>query len=132
MYLPKAFEFQTVNAIKVDYYTLLANNNCFAVVCEDGKGISIVNFYYEKLERLLKENIINWPVKISILDGDFGVINDSRIPEDEYNIRFCEVCCPMDLLPIQQKLRRFREVEKGITTYSQMKNGRVVQKTILE
>jgi hypothetical protein len=104
---------QEKDAVKITFCTLVSTNNCFGVETSDKKGYRIVNFYYETLEELLKNKTIKWPVKIKTIGEHTAVISDPRIPDDCYRTEFCEVCCPSDLLPLQQKLRREREIARG-------------------
>lgn len=104
---------QEKDAVKITSQTLVANNNCFSVETSDKKGYRIVNFYVEKLEELLKNKTVKWPVKIKTIGEHTAVISDSRIPNDCYRTDFCETCCPRDLLPLPQQLRREREIARG-------------------
>lgn len=104
---------QEKDAVKITFQTLVARNNCFGVETSDKKGYRIVNFYVEKLEELLKNKTVKWPVKIKTIGERTAVISDSRIPNDCYRTDFCETCCPRDLLPLPQQLRREREIARG-------------------
>ena len=104
---------QEKDAVAITTVTLVARNNCFGVRTSDKEGYRIVNFYHETLEELLKNKTVTWPIKIKIIGGHTAVINDPRIPNDCYRTDFCETCCPFDLLPVQQQLRRERAIARG-------------------
>jgi|GEM_PF-6565017 hypothetical protein len=116
-YIPEPFDFEILEATDIESTTLVGFNNCFSVQLSNGGCANIVNFYLETLEELLKEGVVVWPIKVSILGGKTGVINDARIPDDKYNDRFCEVCCPIDLLPVNQRLTKSRAIQCGKVSY---------------
>jgi hypothetical protein len=126
-FVPEPYQFQMDEAVGVVSCTTLGAGNCFAVRTEDGKHYDVVNFYLDDnffdkkkgLETLLKEGCLTWPVKIAILAGRTAVINDERIPDEHYRSRFCEVCCPPDLLPVHQRLAKARAIAKGTTSFIQ-------------
>ena len=88
------------------------HGNCFGMVANN-KSYQIVNFYYENLEKLLEEKQISLPVKILPLNDYSAVIHDNRIPDQWYRSTWCEVCCPLDLLPAPQRLRHSRHIMNG-------------------
>ena len=110
----------TVNALHVNGSTLInpddklphQRGNCFNVSASDGKQYDIVNFNYENLEYLLSHGI-NWPIKMVILSERKGIIQDERIPDEWYDDKYCEVCCPRSLLPFQQIARHKRQEARG-------------------
>ena len=105
--------------------------NCFTVHASDGETYKIVNFVLENLEKL-SELGVGFPFKMRIIRGRVAVINDERIPDDWYQGKFCETCCPVDLLPITQQLRRERHIacgaieeHNGFTTWNASKLPRI-------
>ena len=91
----------------------LIHGNCFGVkVKSEDNDYRIVNFYVENLEHVIKEKIIDWPIKIKILENRIAVIHDSKIPDEYYNQGFCTVCCPERLLPVTQKLLHERQEDR--------------------
>lgn len=110
-----------LKAIEVTRYTLLGvsgkfpfdGGNCFSVIADDGNEYRIINFVYENLEHLLAAGL-TWPIGIRALTESVAVFHDSRIPDDCYPSRFCDVCCPKALLPLPQTLRHERNVMQGI------------------
>jgi hypothetical protein len=88
------------------------SGNCFSVIASDGKEYKIVNFAAENFEALHQFDC-KLPVKIRVLSERHAVIHDERIPDDWYQGKFCEVCCPERLLPIPQQLRIEREKAQG-------------------
>jgi len=135
-FVPEAFHFETEEAIGIGSQTLVGRGNCFSVELSDGRYVNIVNFYLEDLEEVLKT--INWPIKVSILGGKTAVINDERIADDLYRTRFCEVCCPMDLLPLPQRLRKARSIASGKTSFSKCEpispgeEPMIIESTVIE
>jgi len=75
----------------------LSSGNCFSVRGDDDKEYRIVNFCLENLEYLEKKGI-NFPFGIRAIGDRTAVMHDARIPHDFYQTRFCEVCCPRELL----------------------------------
>jgi hypothetical protein len=122
-------------ATKVTEYTLVGSwgdfprkqGNCFSVLASDGKCYRIVNFLHENLEQLNALGIV-FPVQIRALSDGVAVIHDSRIPDEWYSSRFCEMCCPDSLLPLPQLLAHarqeacgYRTVGKGLVWYDTSK-----------
>lgn len=91
----------------------VSRGNCFSVNTESGKEYRIVNFSVENLEYGLKKKFIEWPIKILPLSDYVAVIHDERIDEAYFDNRYCEVCCPKDLLPPQQRLAHERAIACG-------------------
>lgn len=92
--------------------------NCFSLYNskEEESYVKIVNFYVENLEHLIKEKILTMPVKVYMLGKTHGVILDERVPKEYYADKFCTVCCPWDLLPIDQKIEDWAEQLRGEKT----------------
>lgn len=90
-----------------------AHGNCFSAALEDGTGVRILNFHCENLQELIKRGTLAWPVQVHILRKGFAVIADPRVPNEWYREDFCEVCAPMELLPVPQRLRFAMKVERG-------------------
>lgn len=87
--------------------------NCFDVKTDDDCEYRILNFNVENLNHLLSHGL-TWPVKILVLSEHCAVINDSRIDDDLYDTEFCEVCTPRSLLPVPQRLKQLRDIDKGV------------------
>ena len=124
-YIPEPFQFQMDEAVSVESSTCLAFGNCFSVRTASGKCCRIVNFYLDAekngLEMLVQAGL-TWPIAVAILGEGVAVIHDKRIASKHYRNRFCEVCCPMELLPIQQRLEMSRSIMMGITSFSKAPN----------
>ena len=109
-----------MKAIQITDHTLIGaigprpsqHGNCFSVKCDDGKCYRILNFNLENHEALLEQGL-TWPIECEALSGRSAVIMDGRIGERWYDDRYCEICCPSDLLPITQKQRHKREIARG-------------------
>jgi hypothetical protein len=82
------------------------------VTGDDGQEYRIVNFGYENMQELQRRGL-TWPVTCKVIGGRTAVINDARIGDRWYDNRYCEVCCPQDLLPPQQLLQHERAIERG-------------------
>lgn len=122
-FVPEPYQFQMDEAVAVESQTTLGFGNCFSVRTVSGQHYNIVNFYLDNdidgklgLETHLA-NGLTWPVKIAILGPGTAVIQDERISNDHYRTRFCECCCPMDLLPLPQRLQKAREIARGTTSF---------------
>jgi hypothetical protein len=89
----------------------LRHGNCFSVKTDDGER-KIVNFFYENLKHLI-DNGLAFPIDIESISKHHAIIHDDRIPEDFYETRYCEVCCPTSLLPIPQQKARERLISSG-------------------
>lgn len=85
--------------------------NCFGVEFEDGTHGRVINFSIENLEKLIKLGL-TWPVQC-LRVGPVTVIHDGRIGERWYSEGFCEICCPRDLLPIDQRHAQLRDILRG-------------------
>ena len=112
---------KTFNAIRVNGQTLVGSSgafprkfgNCFGVESEDGKDYKILNFKVENLEELIRCGELSWPIQCEALSERSAVINDGRIPDDWYQDHFCEVCTPRSLLPLPQRLKQLRDIQRG-------------------
>ena len=137
---------QTLVGVNMDKYPI-RHGNCFSVMTEKyyhivekysgnsrakeyfkymHKDWRIVNFYAENLEKLIKDKIITWPVKILVRRGRgrrIALIHDERIPDEWYADRWCEACCPEELLPLTQRLRLERMTARGDRKVVTMSNG---------
>lgn len=120
--LIKETEGEVLDAISIEGSTLVGVStkkyptkygNCFSLRTEESKSYKILNFIMENLEFALDKKIINWPIKIKVLGEAHAVIHDSRIPHNWYKETFCEICTPIELLPLPQKLKRERQIEIG-------------------
>lgn len=105
---------QTLIGVLKDKYPI-SRGNCFTAVCDKGKFHKIVNFNIENYEYIY--SYLNDHLKIrELLSGSehsISIIHDSRVPDEWYDDRFCEVCCPERLLPLPQRLAHERGVENG-------------------
>jgi len=107
----------TKNGIGITFQTLvghdrgsfpLKHGNCFSIKCDNEWEYRIVNFVVENLEEALRRGCLEYPIEILPLDKSLAVIVDSRIPDNWFTDRYCEVCCPEDLLPVNQQMRKIR------------------------
>lgn len=105
-----------VTAKESDYP--LNRGNCFGMIV-DGKEHAILNFYYENLEHLLAAKVVSLPVKVKVLPHGTAVVVDGRIPKGYYRADMCSSCCPFDLLPLPQKIEKWREQLAGEVTVSE-------------
>lgn len=112
---------ELLKAIEITEQTLIGvygkpphdRGNCFSVRTECGQHFKIVNFVHENLVEQTSSMGLDWPVQIGVLSDRIAVIHDHRIPNDWYPDRFCEACCPKDLLTITQRLRIERDIASG-------------------
>jgi hypothetical protein len=89
--------------------------NCFSVELEDGPSVRILNFGLENLEELMRRGL-KFPLKVAVLSEGYGVVCDGRIGERWYATEFCAVCTPISMLPIPQRLKTLRQIERGEVT----------------
>ena len=101
-----------MNAVRIAGSTMIGSNNCFSVEADDGNRYRIVNFYLETLEALQKAGL-TFPVSIRVLKGKLAVIHDPRIKDKWYAPEYCEVCCPVSLLPEPQQFSIERQKMRG-------------------
>ncbi len=101
-------------AVEKGFQTTTGMHNCFDVVLAGGGYLSIVNFYVEDLDALLKEGL-TWPIAVQQLDKgcDVGIVSDLRIHDTKFRKTFCESCCPDYLLPLPQRLAHKRQEARG-------------------
>lgn len=106
---------RTLVGVAYDEYPL-KSGNCFSVRTTDNCIYDIVNFVYENVQELQKRGL-GFPFKIKILcEGKLrgkAIFHDSRIPDAWYQTRYCEVCCPEDLLPLPQQMAHLRQIDRG-------------------
>lgn len=115
---------QTINAVSITSQTLVGvsgtppfkRGNCFSVLAEGGeKEYRVVNFCLENLEALMWKGL-SWPIKILPISEQITIIHDKRIGDQWYMDRFCEVCCPEELLPLLQQAKLNRMDLRGERT----------------
>ncbi len=95
-----------------------SSGNCFSLEGKNKNGrwsLRIVNFYVENLRYVLTHGI-TWPIKVMRLSERVAIVHDERIPEEWYNQRYCETCCPEDFLPCSQVMARRRQEARGERT----------------
>lgn len=108
----KSIGFQTLVGYCTKKYPIVNGGNCFSLET-DNKNIRIVNFGVENLKHLLKEKILDWPVKVFPITETLGAILDKRVPKEYYWTKFCSICCPFEYLPTTQKLELWDQQLKG-------------------
>ena len=112
----------TIDELPIEYgaevysYTLMGRNNCFSMLTKDKHHFKIVNFTHENLEDLIENHNLTLPLKLMVLSKHAAAVHDERIPHKYYEQRFCEVCCPRDLLPAPQRLYQLRDIATGYRT----------------
>lgn len=79
------------------------------------KDFRIVNFNLENLE-YLRKNGLELPLKLVPISAHLAIVHDERIPHEFYDERWCEVCCPEELLPSPQQARLKRQEASGERT----------------
>lgn len=87
--------------------------NCFSVKCDDGSRYRIVNFIYENLYYLTGRRKVQWPIQIETISERQAIISDSRIGAKWYKDRYCETCCPFELLPESRRLEKQKKIDSG-------------------
>ena len=110
-----------MKALNIESHTLICPDdarpaeygNCFSVKTDDGGYYNIVNFVHENVEALEKLGL-TWPIEIEALGPRTAVIMDARIGERWYSQRYCTVCTPVRLLPINQRQAQLRDVARGV------------------
>lgn len=103
----------------------LKTGNCFSVMTEKNEEYRIVNFNHENYREMLKRGI-ELPIRILPLSDKVAIVHDYRIPNDWYDEKWCEVCCPDHLLPINQRMKIRREYEGGIRIATESDNGIII------
>ena len=76
--------------------------NCFSVEGDDGQEYRVVNFAFENLEELQRRGL-RFPIQCENLGRNRAIVQDPRIGERWYADRYCEVCCPNEMLPCNQR-----------------------------
>lgn len=118
---------KTENAVSVTTITLVGysadkypidGGNCFSVLTDEDKEYRIVNFGHENWEEMINRGV-DYPIKIIPISERQAIVHDSRIPHSWYSDRFCEVCTPLHLRPITQRLRTQRDIECGAEVHSE-------------
>ena len=110
----KALNITTVTLVGVDTSKYpVDHGNCFSVEAEDGKEYRIVNFYYENIKEAINREKIQFPIEIKLICKNTAIIDDERIPDSWYANRYCEVCCPYEHIPVNQKQRKDRAIRRG-------------------
>lgn len=89
------------------------SGNCFSLIDENSNIYRILNFNHENFKELFRIGVLSYPVKVLAMTEHQAVLHDSRIPEEWYSKRFCEICTPSFLLPVNQRLEQLREVDRG-------------------
>jgi len=105
----------TMIGIIADQYPI-DHGNCFSVIECDNDSYNeyrVVNFVYENYVKMLEDKLIELPIQIKLISENECVIHDYRIPDCWYSEHWCEVCCPRNLLPENQKLKFDRKVMSG-------------------
>ena len=111
--MPKALKLTSQTLIGVLKSTYpVKHGNCFSVLADDDNEYKIINFFAENWEEAIKRGVA-LPIGIRIITNRLAVIHDGRIPDNWYPDKFCEVCCPDHLLPINQKLAHERGLMNG-------------------
>ena len=105
------------------------NGNCFSVRTKD-KEYRIVNFNVENLEYLLENKKITFPIIILPITDRHAYIHDERIEDDWYSNHICEVCCPSNLLPLPQRLRKQRAIRRKDITITRTDDYIIESRTI--
>jgi hypothetical protein len=119
-------------AIKIGMCTLIGcptstfptrHGNCFEVKVEEKMyDLKIVNFYFENLKHLL-DNGLTFPILVQPVSSSHAIIDDDRIPEEFYETRYCECCCPERLWPEPQRKARERLISSGKLKITDLGNG---------
>lgn len=103
-----------VGVIIKEYPLEGGRGNCFGMLSkETGKDYKIVNFSYQNLKQLIKRGL-TFPIHCLELNDKTAIIHDQRIDPLWYKTKWCEVCCPKELLPIPQQLAHKRSEAAGI------------------
>ena len=97
----------------------LTQGNCFSVCTVEDRLCRIVNFSHENFIEAVARGV-KLPISIGIIGKNNGtgegyaIVHDKRISVDWYQQRWCEICCPEDLLPLPQRLAHALEIEQGV------------------
>lgn len=123
-----------VGVLRTDYP--LESGNCFDVLDGNGRSFRIVNFVAENLDEAIARGVVAWPMRCVVLrepeSGAAGVaaVHDARLPVDWYCREWCEVCCPLALLPVPQQMATALRRESGEETVTGSEGVTVVSRTI--
>lgn len=113
----------------------IKRGNCFDLQDEAGKGHRIVNFYLENLKewmRQTKQKDIR--VRCIPKSDHLWEICDERIPVEWYSQKYCTVCTPLRMLPLQQRKEyltenKFKKVFNKDGTWSVLISSEIKAKT---
>lgn len=110
-----------MKATHVTRSTLLGFNNCFSVATVDGE-YRIVNFYLETLEKILRKKSVSYPIEITPLNSKIAIISDVRLL-DNATPRYCQICCPRDFWPQEQRQEFEAKVTSGEIKITKFDDG---------
>jgi len=83
--------------------------NCFSLRDVDGTEHNVVNFYYENLkEWMMQTHQTDICVKCIPKSENIWEICDDRIPKKWYAEKYCSVCTPLRMLPMEQRKEEMR------------------------
>jgi hypothetical protein len=107
--------------------------NCFSALLDDGSQVKILNFGIEKLEVLVGNGVVDWPVKVVLHSEspDLAYVCDSRIPDEWYN-DICTICCPQKYLPEDVRLKQLRDIQSGNREETTTESGLQFVKVIVK
>lgn len=66
----------------------------------------------EDLRKLEKKGL-TWPLECKVIGPNTAIIHDPRIGERWYRKGYCESCCPIELLPCNQRDIHERDIARG-------------------
>ena len=133
------YEFELNDATAIGMQTLVGSygefprsgGNCFSMeVTGFERHLHVANFYVENLEELLERGVVSYPIKVHVIGEGQCVIQDERIEDEWYRKEFCSICTPNELLPLPQRLKFAREIDRGDVEISEPdENGMYIIKT---
>jgi len=137
-YAVRTAEVTLMGTLRTDYP--MESGNCFSVETDDGRHYRIVNFVYENMKEAFRRGTsddrwrpgVEWPLKCLEIGNGTAIVHDLRIPTDWYAQRWCECCCPHDLLPMPQRLTTALRRESGEETVKMASGITVVCATMGE
>ncbi len=103
---------QTLVGVNTDKFPV-SRGNCFDMLADDGNSYKIINFAVENLRFLIKQGMIELPVRLLVENDRCASIHDTRIQHNFYRDDICTVCAPVSLLNYTQQLTRARKLETG-------------------